>query len=138
MNTDYNLILSPLLLYSSLVLMDGFLSLMQSASKARRYFSSLVVECRILTCSSAIVVEHLLQCVFTGPSLRRCSLRRTCRCRPDWPTQHALQRGHCISYTIPLFRTFSIGGFNEGKAVFNFLKVITIVQGALILCRARA
>ena len=84
--TDHNLITSSLLLYSSLVLMDGLRSRICSASRVSRKLSPRDVEWRMSTWSLVSVTLHCARCVFIGPALWRCSLRRVWICRPVWPT----------------------------------------------------
>ena len=64
-----------LLLYSSLVLMDGFCSRMCSASRVRRKFSPRDVDWRIFTSSLVRLVSHCMRWDFIGPALWRCSFK---------------------------------------------------------------
>ena len=68
-DTDYNLITSSLLLYSSLLLIDGLRSRMCSASRVRRKFSPRAVAWRMVTCSLVIDELHCARCDFIGPAL---------------------------------------------------------------------
>ena len=129
--TDYNLIFSSLLLHSSLVLIVGFSSLMCRASSVSRNASPRADECKMSMSSSVRVVSQSVRCCFIGPARCWCSLKRAWRCRVVSPTQQAWQLGHVILYTTPLFSIFSTGGFNEGRTVYSFRRVMTTVHGSL-------
>ena len=83
--TNYNLIVSSLLLYSSFVFTDGLSSLMNSASNVNKWASPRDDVWRISTSSSEMLVSHSARCNFTGPR-DKCSLKRTCKCRHVSPT----------------------------------------------------
>ena len=65
--TNYNLIVSSLLLYSSLVFTDGLSSLINSASNVNKWASPRDDVWRISTSSSEMFVSHSAMCNFTGP-----------------------------------------------------------------------
>ena len=110
--STYNFIVSSRLLYSSLVLILGFISLIHRASKVIRQTKLLLVDCKTETFSLSLIymdTPQSLVCFPTGCDGFRWSRRRVSKCRSSPFDRHSTPH----SVNIPTYTQCDFSGQSQ-------------------------